>query len=149
VEGHLRGLRPLVREAASGFELVHNDLRVHLEARLAGDPFARRDAASALANHYRKPDSNRLAAYRSLLDLLTTAERNADFADDFTVDWVIEAGALGVADESLPHECGAAYSAAIARHDWLLLHAVACAALTLHRLHECTTAWSRDDDPVA
>jgi hypothetical protein len=144
----LRGLRPLVRETAQGFELVHNDLRVHLDARLAGDPFARRDAASALAFHYRKTISNRLAAHRSLLDLLVVADRETDFADDFTVDWVIEAGALGIAAETLPRECSAAFRAAIARRDWLLLHGVGCAALTLRRLHECVTEWSRDDDPL-
>ena len=144
----LRGLRPLVRETAQGFELVHNDLRVHLDARLAGDPSARRDAASALANHYRKSTSNRLAAHRSLLDLLVSADRETDFADDFTVDWVVEAGARGVADETLPRECNAAFRAAIARRDWLLLHSVGCAALTLHRLHECVTEWARDDYPL-
>ena len=144
----LRGLRPLVRETSQGFELVHNDLRVHLEARLAGDPPERRDAASALANHYRKPTSNRVSAHRSLLDLLVTAEHDTDFADDFTVEWVVEAGAFGVADETLPRECSAAFRAAIARRDWLLLHGVGCAALTLQRLHECVTKWSRDDDPL-
>ena len=145
----LRRLRPLVRETAEGFELVHNDLRVHLDARLAGEPFARRDAASALASHYRKPESNRLAAHRSLLDLLATAERQADFADDFTVDWVIEAGALGLTGETLPLECSAAFAAAVSRQDWRLLHGVACASLTMNRLHECVTTWSRDDDPLS
>lgn len=144
----MRRLRPLVRETVEGFELVHNDLRVHLDARLANEPFARRDAASALADHYRKPTSNRLAAHLSMLDLLTTAERRGDFADDFTVDWVIEAGALGLTDERLAVECSAAFAAAVARQDWLLLHSVACASLTVHRLHECLSNSDRERDPV-
>jgi hypothetical protein len=144
----LRMLRPLVRENAQGFELVHNDLRVHLEARLAVDSAARGDATSALADHYRKPTSNRLAAHRSLLDLLITSEREVDFANDLTVDWIIEAGALDVDHETLSRECSAAFASAITRRDWLLLHDVACAALTFHRLHECVTKWSHDDDPL-
>ena len=143
----MRRLRPLVRETAAGFEVLNNDLRVHLDERLASEPFARRDAASALANHYRKPESNRRFAHLSLLDLLTTADRRADFADDFTADWVIEAGALDLAGETIEVECSAAFVAAVSRQDWLLLHSVACASLTMYRLHECITSWSRDDDP--
>lgn len=144
----LRALRPLVRETEQGFELVHNDLRVHLDARLAGDPFARRDAASELASHYRRSTSSRLAAHRSLLDLLISADREMEFADDFTVDWVIEAGALGISDETLSRECTTAFRAAISRRDWLLLHSVGCASLTLQRLYERETEWSQDDDPL-
>lgn len=143
----MRRLRPLVRETAEGFEMLHNDLRVHLDAGLANEPFARRDVASALANHYRKSTSNRLAAHLSLLDLLTTAERRMDFADDFTVDWAIEAGALGLPNERLAVECSAAFAAAVARQDWLLLHSVACASLTVHRLHECLSNADRERDP--
>mgnify|MGYP001492419397 CR=1 FL=1 len=133
----LRKLRPLVRETPHGFELVHNDLRVHLEAGLAGEPFLRRDAASALADHYRKPNTNRFAAHLSLLDLLLTADRRTDFADDFTTDWVIAADSLGVPYEQTCKECSIAFEAATKRQDWLLLHSVACASLTLHRVHEC------------
>lgn len=144
----LRRLRPLVRETVEGFELVHNDLRVHLDARLTGEPFARRDAASALADHYRKPTTNRLAAHLSLLDLLTTAERRADFADEFTVDWVIEAGSLGLTGERLFTECSVAFAAAVKRQDWLLLHSVACASLTVYRLHECLSNSDHERDPL-
>lgn len=147
-EDTMRRLRPLVRETNGGFELVHNDLRVHLEASLAMEPFARRDAASALADHYRKPESNRLAAHLSVLDLLTTAERRDDFADDFTTEWVIEADAHGVSNEQLASECSAAFVAAVRRQDWLVLHAVGCASLTLHRLQECLSNSDRDQDPV-
>lgn len=144
----MRRLRPLVRETVGGFELVHNDLRVHLDASLANEPFARRDAASALANHYRKPKSNRLAAHLSLLDLLTTAERRDDFADDFTTAWVIEADAHGVSNEQLASECSAGFATAVRRQDWLVLHSIACASLTLHRLQECLSNSDRDHDPV-
>ncbi len=143
----MRRLRPLVRETAEGFEVLHNDLRVHLDAGLANEPFVRRDAASALANHYRKPTSNRFAAHLSLLDLLITAERRSDFADDFTVDWVIEAGALGITNERLAVECSAAFVGAVTRQDWLLLHSVACASLTLYRLNECLSNSDRKHDP--
>ena len=143
----LRRLRPLVRETAEGFEMLHNDLRVHLDAGLVSELFVRRDVASALANHYRKPASNRFAAHLSLLDLLTTAERQMDFANDFTVDWVIEAGALGLANERLADECSAGFTAAVARQDWLLLHSVACASLTVFRLNECLANSDRENDP--
>lgn len=147
-EDTMRRLRPLVRETDGGFELVHNDLRVHLEASLANEPFARRDAASALADHYRKPGSDRLAAHLSLLDLLTTAERRDDFADDYTTEWVIEADACGVSNEQLASECSVAFAAAVRRQEWLVLHAVACASLTVHRLQECLSNSDRDHDPV-
>ena len=132
----MRRLRPLVRETAEGFEVLHNDLRVHLDARLANEPFVRKEVASAFVYHYRKSTSNRFAAHLSILDLLTTAERRMEFADDFTVNWVIEAGALGFSNEVLAIECSAAFLAVVARQDWLLLHSVACASLTVHRLHE-------------
>ena len=125
---------------------MHNDLRVHLDASLANEPLVRRDAAAALANHYRKPTSNRLAAHRSLLDLLRTAGQTDTFADDFTTDWVIEAAAERIAHAQLADECSVAFAAAINRKDWLLLHRVACASLTLYRLEECAT--SDDDDPT-
>lgn len=143
----LRRLRPLVRETAEGFEMLHNDLRVYLDAGLANEPFARRDVASGLANHYRKPTSNRFAAHLSLLDLLTTAERRTDYANDFTVDWVIEAGALGLVNERLADECSAGFSAAVARQNWLLLHSVACASLTVYRLNECLANSDHEYDP--
>ncbi len=142
----MRRLRPLVRETAAGFELVHNDLRVHLEASIANEPLVRRDAAAALASHYRKATSNRLAAHRSLLDLLRTAGQADSFADDFTAEWVIEAAAEAIAHSQLADECSAAFAAAIKRKDWLLLHRVACASLTLYRLEECAT--SDDDNPT-
>jgi hypothetical protein len=142
----MRRLRPLVRETAAGFELVHNDIRVHLDASLANEPFARRNIAAALANHYRKPASNRLAAHLSLFDLLTTAEQLESFADDFTTDWIIEAGVQGISNEQLAAECSAAFAAAVRRQDWLLLHGVACASLTLYRLEECVA--NADADPL-
>ena len=83
-----------------------------------------------------------------MLDLLTTAERRAEFADDFTVDWVIEAGALGITDERLAVECSAAFAAAVARQNWMLLHSVACASLTVHRLFECLSNSDRERDPL-
>ncbi|MFZ4766276.1 MAG: hypothetical protein ACOYMN_15100, partial [Roseimicrobium sp.] len=144
----LRRLRPLVRETTEGFELVHNDIRVHLDARLTVEPFACKDAASSLADHYRKSTSDRCAAHQSLLDLLTTADRRLDFANDFTVDWVIEAGALDITSEMLAVECNAAFLAAVSRQDWLLMHSVASASLTMQRLHECITSWSKGDDPL-
>jgi hypothetical protein len=143
----LRKLRPLVRETAEGFEMVHNDLRVHLDERLTSEPFARKETASAFADYYRKPESNRLVAHLSLLNLLITAEREIDFADDFTVDWVIEAGAFGVIHDQLAVECSAAFAAAVKRENWLLLHSVACASLTVNRLHDCVSNWSDDQDP--
>lgn len=143
----LRKLRPLVRETSHGFELVHNDLRVHLDASLAGEPYLRRDAASGLADHYRKPHSNRLAAQLSLLNLLITADRRNSFADDFTTHWVIEAESLGVAHEQTARECSIAFTAAVERQDWLLLHSVACASLTFHRVQECRRNSDRDRDP--
>ena len=143
----LRRLRPLVRETDGGFEILHNDLRVHLDAGLADEPFTRRDVALALANHYRKPTSNRFAAHLSLLDLLTTAQRRLDFANDFTVDWVIEAGALGLVNDRLADECNAGFTAAVARQDWLLLHSVACASLTVYRLNECLSNSDHEHDP--
>jgi len=144
----MRKLRPLVRETPGGFELVHNDLRVHLSAILATQEFELRDAASALANHYRH-SANRHAAHTSLPKLLCIAGRQGDFADDFTVEWVIEAGALGLDDERLADQCAMAFEGAVNRRDWLLLHAVACASLTVQRLHDCTKTWPTEEDPLA
>lgn len=142
----MRRLRPLVRETAEGFEMLNNDLRVHLDASLETEPRARRDIASALANHYRKPESNRFFAHLSLFDLLTTAERRNDFAEDFTVDWVVEAGALGLTGERLDNECSMAFAAAVECKDWLLLHSVACGSLTVYRLNECLSYSDRKHD---
>lgn len=144
----MRKLRPLVRETPQGFELVHNDLRVHLSAGLATQAFVLRDAASALADHYRRT-SNRHAAHTTLPDLLVTANRRDEFADDFTTEWVVEAGELGLDDERLAAQCAMAFEGAVQRKDWLLLHAVACASLTVNRLHECTMTWPTDEDPLS
>jgi hypothetical protein len=141
----MRHLRPLVRETAEGFELVHNDFRVHLDASLANDAPVRKDAAVALANHYWKSSSNRWAAHNSLLALLTLAGEVDTFANDFTAKWVIEADAEGIRHTQLADECSAAFAAAVRRKDWLLLHSVACASLTIYRLEEC---WSSDPDPT-
>lgn len=134
--GIMRRLRPLVRETTEGFELVHNDLRVHLDAKLTTEPHLLKEVAISLAKHYRKPTSNRLAAHNTLLSLLTIAGRQTEFANDFTVDWVIESDSLGLRGKKLADECYAAFQAAIGQKNWLLLHAVACASLTLYRLEE-------------
>lgn len=144
----MRRLRPLVRETPQGFELVHNDLRVHLSAGLATQAFVLKDAASALADYYRR-SSNRHAAHATLPDLLITANRRDEFADDFTTKWVVEAGELGLDDERLAAQCAMAFEGAVHRKDLLLLHAVACASLTVNRLHECTTTWPTDEDPLS
>jgi hypothetical protein len=144
----MRKLRPLVRETPQGFELVHNDLRVHLSAGLATQAFALGDAASALADHYRR-STNRHAAHTTLPDLLVTAGRRHDFADDFTTEWVVEAGELGLDDDRLAAQCSMAFEGAVHRKDWLLLHAVACASLTVNRLHECTMKWPTEEDPLS
>lgn len=133
----MRRLRPLVRETDQGFEMLHNDLRVHLEASLINEPFLCKEVAAALAKHYRNPESNRLAAHLSLLDLLIAAGQRDNFSNDFTVDWVIEANEVGISSERLALECKEAFASAVVKRDWLLLHSVGCASLTLYRLNEC------------
>jgi hypothetical protein len=136
-EQHLRQLRPLIRETSSGYEPVHNDLRVYLDGRLAGDPESRKQAALRLAAYYRSPQSDRLFAHRTLLALLREADREEEFADVFDTKWVIESGVVDIVGDELGDQCHAAFGAACRRKDWLLLHRVACASLTVNKLQEC------------
>ena len=133
----MRQLRPLVRETESGFEVLHNDLRVYLDGILSGEPAIKRETASGLADHYREKESDRRFAHWSLLDLLNVAERGIEFADYFDAAWAIEATSLGIGVDQLHRECAAAFAGAVNRREWLLFHAVGCASLTLHRLQEC------------
>ncbi|MCW0216911.1 MAG: hypothetical protein OJI67_01200, partial [Prosthecobacter sp.] len=136
-EQHLRHLRPLIRETPKGYEPVHNDLRVYLDGRLAGDPDSRKQASSRLADYYRSPHSDKLFAHRTLIFLLQEAGRGDEFADVFDTDWVIESGVVDVVDDELGDQCHAAFCAAYRRKDWVLLHRVACASLTVNKLQEC------------
>src|SRR5262249_12000224 len=133
----LEALGPLVTEAADGFRVRHNDVRVFLSGKLASlIPAQRLRTISQLADYFMGPDSDRVAAHLLLFDLLRLAQRFDESAEVFTVDWVVEAAALGVDTEQLTEECQSAIRALPKRKRWPLLVSVGCATQTLDRLKD-------------
>lgn len=144
----LSSLGPLIVEEADGFRVLHNDVRVFLHGVLAGQPMAaRQQAASMLANHYLRPESNRLAAHRSLRRLLRDADREVEWARVFNVDWVFEAAALGISAAYMSEDCVVALRQGIALQDWSVMQELACATETLGRWDEQCDL-NRTDDRV-
>ena len=130
----LEDLGPLLTTGLDGYRIRHNDVRVFLAGRFAALPLTRqRRVASQLADHYGREDCDRIAAHLQLLDLLKLAER-PETSRAFDVDWVFEAGALGIETDQLLAECEAAVQGLAQLREWPLVVSVACAAQTLERL---------------
>lgn len=133
----LASLGPLIVEETDGFRVLHNDVRVFLHSVLDGQPLAaRRQTASLLANHYLRPESNRLAAHRALRRLLRDADREVEWARVFNVDWVFEAAALGILSGDMSADCVSALRQGLALQDWSVMQELACATETLWRWDE-------------
>lgn len=130
-------LGPLIVEEADGFRVRHNDVRVFLVGRLATYPEAeQRTIASRLADHYLKPESNRVSAHLTLFALLDRAGRVNETPRVFTVDWVFEGAALDIPTPDLLEECATALRACSSLRDWGVATELACATQTLERLEE-------------
>jgi hypothetical protein len=136
--GFLLGqLGPLLLEESGGYRVRHNDLRVFLQSKLASYPAAQRClVASGLANHYAKPSSSRQIAHASLLFLLRQSGREHDWPRTFTVDWVMEAAALGIDYDRIEPQCKAALEIGSNSDDWEVMEEIACACETLERWQE-------------
>lgn len=133
----LESLGPLLTLGPDGYRLRHNDIRVFLAGRYATISDARRRrVTSQLARHYQQPDSDRLAAHLQLFDVLKLAGESAEFARSFTVDWVVESGALDIESNHLLDECQKAVQGLAELRNWSLVVPVACAVQTLERLIE-------------
>jgi hypothetical protein len=131
----LESLGPLVIAGDDGFRVRHNDVRVFLTTRFTELlPERRQTVVSQLADHYRSATSDRLTAHVQLFDLLAFAGRSAESARIFSVDWVIEAAAVGIETEQLSKECMMAVRGLPVLKDWTLVGAVVCASATVTRL---------------
>ena len=133
----LESLGPLLIEAADGFRVRHNDVRLFLAARFAGRTAAERQrVASALVDYYLSPAPPKMAVHAALFSLLPLANRATEAARIFTVDWVCESAALGIATAELIQECKAAMHALPTWRRWDAALTLACATQTLERLLE-------------
>lgn len=131
----LENLGPLLLAGDDGFRVRHNDVRVFLTTRFTQLlPERRQHVVSQLADYYGSPASDRLTAHVQLFDLLAFAGRSAESARIFSVDWVIEAAAVGIETEKLYKECMMAVRGLPVLKDWTLVGAVACASATVARL---------------
>jgi hypothetical protein len=130
----LRRLGPLVVAAGTGFQVIHNDLRVFLARQVSER--SQEDlawVASCLADYYTTSTSGRETAHATLRRLLEIAGRGREWAKFFNVRWVFEAAALGQPFEDVAEEGKAALLSAIELQDWEALHEVACAIESLER----------------
>ena len=137
----LENLGPLLTAGDDGFRVRHNDVRVFLTTRFTQLlPERRQHVFSQLADYYRSPTSDRLTAHVQLFDLLAFAGRSAESARIFSVDWVIEAAAVGIETEQLYKECMMAVRGLPLLKDWALVGAVACASATVAAPWLCSGA---------
>jgi hypothetical protein len=144
----LAKLSPLVVDRGSGFQVLHNDIRVFLANYFGERRGTERSwVAGCLADYYCSPTSNRRVAHASLYQLLRTAGRQSEWARAFDVRWVFEAAALGEPFQEVALQCKEALSAAVDLRDWDVLLQVACATETLERWENCRRgASSRNDE---
>ncbi len=130
-------LGPLLVEVPDGFRVRHNDVRLFLAARFAAhSPAERRSVASQLADYHLQLPAPRATAHRALFSLLHLAERTAESARVFNVDWVCEAAALGIETEQLIDEGKVAARALPELREWDAVLSLACALQTLERWYE-------------
>jgi hypothetical protein len=131
----LDSLGPLLTRSPDGYRVRHNDLRVFLAGRYSAlTPERCRGVASKLADHFNMPNSDRVAAHLQLFELLNLANRSADAARVFNVDWALEGGTLSIDTDQMVVECEAAVRALSVLREWPLVVSVACGAHTLERL---------------
>lgn len=130
----LSSLGPLIVEEKNGFRMLHNDVRMFLHGFLASvAPAARREGASALANHYLGASSTRWFAHKSLRRLLHEAGRDEEFARVFNVNWVFEAASLKITYPEIADDCAEALRQGVRLKDWDVMQDLACATETLER----------------
>ena len=132
----LEALGPLLVEAADGFRVRHNDVRLFLAARFSSrDSAERRRVASQLADYYLSSTASPAAAHRALFSLLDLAGRTAETARIFNVEWIRGAAAVPIDTAQLLEECAVAVSALPALHHWDSVLVLGCAVQTLERLY--------------
>ncbi|MFO1450356.1 MAG: ATP-binding protein [Opitutaceae bacterium] len=130
----LARLGPLIIAESGGYRVMHNDVRTFLHGLLAAkSPAERRLVASGMADHYRKPTSNRAIAHAVLHRLLRDGDREQEWAGIFTVDFVFEAAAVGADFDTVAEGAAAAAVQAVRRQDWGILQEVGCAMESLGR----------------
>ncbi len=135
--GVLNAFGPILVEAADGFRVRHNDVRLFLAARFSAHaPNERRDVASRLADYYRLRHADRGQAHRAVFPLLELAGRRADAARLFTAEWVAEAASVDIGTDQLSEEGCAALAELPNLRNWDLVLSVACALQTLSHLQE-------------
>lgn len=132
----LEHLGPLLTNGPHGFRVRHNDVRVFLSARFSAAHLSKQRVASRLADYYVRQHVDRSDSHLQLFDLLSLAGRLDEAARHFTVDWVVEAAALGIETSHLFSQCHIASRGLQACKDWQVVTSVACAAQTLDRLNE-------------
>lgn len=130
----LASLGPLIIEENDGYRVLHNDVRVFLHGLLTSfQTTMRQECVWMFAKHYMQPESNRIVAHYSLLQLLVDSGRVSEWANIFNVDWVFEAAALGIPYSHISDDCAEALRQGLSQKNWAVMHELACATETLSR----------------
>lgn len=137
----LESLQPLVVSDASGYRVRHNDIRVFLEQKLRTDNRALKQVASQLSDYYMQPSVDPLFRHQSLFTLLELAGRDAEKAQIFNVQWVVDAAANGREISDIYQEAEDAFRSLPVLKDWDAALSVACGGLTLGKLADCIDSY--------
>ena len=87
----MQKLYPIVINVDNQYMVFHNDVRIYLEKYLRKDIQAFIDVASKLADYFMSGNSDIRIKHELIFTLLKYANRESEFIDVFTRDFVIEA----------------------------------------------------------
>jgi hypothetical protein len=143
----LRNLRPLLVEDASGFRVLHNDVRVHLTLHAGADRSRLREISGLFLRHYEGDECSQQARHSHLFEYARLAGTLENASRAFTPHWVAEAAALDRPITELHQQARLALQGLLPCEDWHLIHSVVCGIGTLQQLERSDT-WIGRSRPV-
>jgi len=129
----LTALQPIIEDRNRQFAIRHNDVRVHLMARLSTDKTALAAATGKMANYY-LADEPTEGRHADLFRLLSFAGRTSELPSVFTPEYVVDAWAISRSMDEILDQAQQATTAITLTLGWHGLHEFSLGLATLQQL---------------
>jgi hypothetical protein len=129
----LTALQPIIEDRNRQFAIRHNDVRVHLMARLSTDKTALAAATGKMANYY-LADEPTEGRHADLFRLLSFAGRTSELPSVFTPEYVVDAWAISRSMDEILDQAQQATTAITPTLGWHGLHEFSLGLATLQQL---------------
>lgn len=137
-------LHPLIIKEHSAYRVLHNDVRVHLMRVISSDLSTLVDVAGKMADYYLHKKEKAIVRHNSVFKLLELSNREKEYIDVYTSEYVMEAIALNRPLQELEDQCKKVIENLPDKKSWNQLQLFSQAVSTLRQYHKITE-WIVDE----